>query len=94
MTATRVESSSLAEDGVARSARCMGLSHSIMPSKVGAPVRVCMACALCCFQDKWVRSGTRVRFREVDGVPAWAGFGSTPNSHMYTQLVLYFNMYL
>ena len=29
---------------------------------------------------------------DVAGVPAWAGIGGTPNSHMYTQLVLYFNM--
>ena len=28
----------------------------------------------------------------VAGVPVWAGIGSAPNSHMYTQLVLYFNM--
>ena len=28
----------------------------------------------------------------VAGVPAWAGIGSTPISHMYTQIVLYFNM--
>ena len=25
----------------------------------------------------------------VAGVPAWAGIGSTPNSHMYTQLAQY-----